>query len=81
MWDRELSDDLKQKWEILIKEVCYLENIHLPHFYNEGYVNVKTMQLHGISDASGKVFAGNIYLRTVYDDDKIETSPVYVRPK
>ena len=34
IWDQELSDDLKQKWEVLIKEICYLENIHLPRCSN-----------------------------------------------
>ena len=82
MWDQELSDDLKQKWEVLIKAICYLENIHLPRCYNQGYANVKTMQLHGFSDASGKAFEGNVYLRTVYDDDdKIETSLVCAKAK
>ena len=39
------------------------------------------MQVHGFSDASGKAFIGNIYSRTVCDDDKIEISLVCAKAK
>ena len=83
-WDLEISGQLKDKFDFIVKFVktltavkvsrCYFYDI-MPHDYIVSY------ELHGFSDASEKVCGCSIYLKCVTKSNFISTSVVASKPR
>ena len=69
-WDEKLSEELVHKWNILLKRVHGMKPIVIPRYYLLGIAidNIKSVELHGFADASGKAYAGVGYLRIRTED-------------
>lgn len=59
-WDAELSDEIKQQWKILNKELQLINNTKINRWLGSVKRNI---QLHGFCDASEKAYACVIYSR------------------
>ena len=74
-WDDEISGELQVKWKKLLHAASKVGIIHVPRNYlaDRNLTDVKAMELHGFSDASGKAYAAVVYLRVVFEDGFISS--------
>ena len=72
-WDSEVSEEIRKKWEKLLKSVGECEEICIPRNYIAGWKinDVARIELHGFGDASGKAYACVIYLRAVFASGEV----------
>ena len=63
-WDAPLEADLKRKYENLLMELRKVKCIRLNRYYlREVKGAIKSLELHGYSDASNSVYAAAAYLK------------------
>lgn len=73
-WDGELEGNLLQTWRSLLDDLKCLTKVRIPRCYFQSSP-VET-QIHGFSDASDRAYAAVLYLRSVYEDGRIQVSLV-----
>ncbi|XP_050548463.1 uncharacterized protein LOC126910121, partial [Daktulosphaira vitifoliae] len=78
-WDTPLPVDMANSWNRFINELPRLNSISLPRHIDVR--NYKEIQLIGFSDASGKGYAGSIYLRVVHHTGDISVYFVTCKTK
>ena len=78
-WDAELEGDLRSKYCTFISELQRLSDVRIPGclFTNHAV----DYQLHGYSDASDLAYACVSYLRSLYEDGRVETRLVTSKSK
>ena len=69
-WDSELDENLLQKWNSLLDELKFLGNVRIPRCYFSS--SPVQFELHGFSDASSRAYAGVVYLRSLYEDGRVD---------
>ena len=68
-WDVEIPGEIRLKWDNILKNIQKVPVIRVPRFYLQGggdLNDVKTAQLHGFCDASGKAYGCVVYLRVEF---------------
>jgi len=80
-WDEKLPSELTAKWDVILKELCEIDCIELDRNYcfDEPIDPIKTVQIHGFSDASEKMVAASIYVRFQLESGKTKTALVISR--
>ena len=79
-WDTPLKKEHKEQLERWIKHSEQVGIISLSRYYFQGVAEeVKSVQLHGFSDASDAAYAATIYIR-IETDVNIKTSKTKVTP-
>ena len=80
-WDEEINKDLQLKWRKLLETASRIGQIFLPRYYLGGRAlsSLKSIAVHGFSDASGKAYAAVVYLRLIFEDNSM--SSVFVASK
>lgn len=72
-WDEPLEGPYKQTYDVLVSEMESLHGIYISRYLWQKGKSVKSLQLHGFSDASVTAYSAVLYLRIEYKDGKIET--------
>lgn len=76
-WDDQLTGDHLKEWNSLIGELQTLSSVCIPRCYFDNTSgNLKSAELPCFSDASEKAYAASIYLRSIYDDGRIDVNLV-----
>ncbi|RYE12372.1 MAG: hypothetical protein EOP45_22955, partial [Sphingobacteriaceae bacterium] len=70
-WDDEIPSELSQEWRAIKSMLMIGTNIKIPRWVGFKKLN-KQVSMHGFSDASIKIYAAAIYLRTEYEDGTVE---------
>ncbi len=65
-----MPEQLAQEWELLKNQLLITEH-SIPRYHHTIGKKVRSLQLHGFSDASDVAYAGVVYLRTVYDNTDV----------
>ena len=80
-WDDVVSEDIRSKWEKLIRNCTQLDPLIVERNYlnQRNLSDVTDVQCHGFSDASGKAYASVVYLRIFFDNGDVRT--VFVASK
>ena len=79
-WDDPIPPEIETIWQQWRMELLLLSDKHIPRCYFPKESVVKSVQLHGFSDASEEAYAGVIYLRMV-DSLRVYTSLVASKTK
>ena len=80
-WDDPIPPEIETIWQQWRTELLLLSNKHIPRCYFPKESVVKSVQLHGFSDASEEAYAGVIYLRMVDSLQRVYTSLVASKTK
>ena len=81
-WDDQLNGDHLKKWKSLILELQTLNSVCVPRCYFD-YTsgNLKSAELHCFRDASEKAYAASIYVRSIYEDGRIDAKLTALKTK
>ena len=71
-WDEPLSDELKGRWEIIVKELESLAELRVPRCCLLIDQHPISVCLHGFCDASERAYAAVLYLSSTYADGHTE---------
>ena len=80
-WADLLPDDIKEEWWTWRTELPQLTNHPLPRCYFVRSKEKLSMQLHGFADASQAAYGGVVYLRTMYQDQTVDTAIVIAKSR
>ena len=80
-WDDSVPTETHEVWKRWYSELPKLRNLIIPRCYFPTGVAVKSLQLHGFSDASEVAYAGVVYIRIVDCDDSVATALVIAKTK
>ena len=80
-WDETVLPGISNAWERWVGEIHEFRRYLIPRSYFPMEADVKTVQLHGFSDASEIAYAGAVYLRGVDQTGRIYTSLVVAKTK
>ena len=69
-WDSELQGTLLLTWNTLLEELKCLYNVRIPRCYFLS--SPIEIELHGFSDASNRANAAVIYMRSLYQDGRVD---------
>ena len=73
-WDAELTGENLKLWNVMLEELKIISSVRIPRCHFSSHpVNT---QLHAFSDASELAFAAAIYMRSEYDNGKIDVKLV-----
>ena len=76
-WEKQLKDDHLKKWNSLICQLQTLNSVSIPRcYFDHKSGNLSSVELHCFSDASEKAYAAVVYLRSTYEDGRIEVNLV-----
>lgn len=76
-WDEQLKDDHLKKWNSLICQLQTLNSVSIPRcYFDDRSCNLRSVELHCFSDASEKAYAAVVYLRSIYEDGRIDVNLV-----
>ena len=79
-WDDQLKGDHLKKWKSLILELQTLNSVCIPRcYFDYPSGNLKAAELHCFSDASEKAYAASIYVRSIYEDGRIDVNWLHRR--
>ncbi len=80
-WDEQVPGQLAQNWKSWRDELKLITSHPIPRYPLEPGKHIRSLQLHGFSDASNAAYAGVVYLRAVYTDSTVSTSLVMAKTK
>ena len=69
-WDTDLQGTLLLTWNKLLEELKWLSNVRIPRCYFQS--NPVEIELHGFSDASNRAYAAVVYMRSLYQDGRVD---------
>ncbi|XP_054715477.1 uncharacterized protein LOC129224954 [Uloborus diversus] len=79
--DDSLPDRILKEWTSFASQLPILENIQMPrHFFIQNSA-VKCIQIHGFCDASQNSFAAVLYMRSEFEDEKVEISLIAAKTR
>ena len=80
-WDEELQGNTFKLFMKLLSEMGKLSGIAMPRCYFIPTIKAVDIQLHGLSDASERAFAGVVYVWTVYENGVISVRLVAAKSR
>ena len=69
-WDSELQGTLLHRWKSFLRELKFIDCYCIPRCYFSQ--QPLTIQIHGFSDASERAYAAVVYIRSTYNDGRVE---------
>ena len=75
-WDDPLSDHQRAAWEKWRLSITHLSVIEVRRAYKTEGSPVKDVSIHCFSDASDSGYGAAVYLRTAYEDNRVDSSLV-----
>ena len=69
-WDASLQGNLLQRWKLLLDEIKCLSSVRIPRCYFQS--SPTQIEIHGFSDASHSAYAAVVYMRSLYQDGRVE---------
>lgn len=64
-WDDPVPADIQERWSRWRAELKQLATLHIPRCYYPKEAQIRSLQVHGFSDASERAYAGVVYFRMV----------------
>ena len=80
-WDDQVPDSIAQAWKVWRRELPVITSHPIPRYHLIRGKEVRSLQLHGFSDASDSAYAGVVYLRAFYSDTTVSTSLLLAKTK
>ena len=80
-WDEPVPEQIAQVWRNWRDELELITSHPIPRYPLERGRSLRSLQLHGFSDASDVAYAGVVYLRAVYTDSTISTTLLMAKTK
>ena len=81
-WDEQLRGDYLKQWKTLIIELQTLNRVCIPRsFFDYTSGKLKAAELHCFSDSSEKAYAASIYVRSIYEDGRIDVKLIASKTK
>ena len=80
-WDDSVPDCIAQTWKKWREELPLITSHPIPRYHLVRGKEIRSLQLHGFSDASDSAYAGVVYLRAVYSDTTVSTSLLLAKTK
>ena len=80
-WDDQLTEEQLKKWNSLILELQTVSSACIPRCYVSNSSNIKSSELHCFSDASERAYAAVIYLRSIYEDGRVDVNLIASKTK
>ena len=80
-WDEPVLESITRAWKDLRDDLPLITAHPIPHYHLVRGKEVRSLQLHGFSDASNCAYAGIVYLRASYTDTTILTSLLFAKTK
>ena len=80
-WDDQVPDSIAQAWKDWRRELPLITSHPIPCHHMIRGKEVRSLQLHGFSDASDSAYAGVMYLRAFYLDTTVSTSLLLAKTK
>ena len=76
-WDVPLNDETLRQWSAWLEELQEIEKVAMPRCIYRGSPQARTHQLHHFSDASTEGYSAVTYLRSIFDDGRVQLSFVF----
>ena len=80
-WDDPIPKNVHRVWSRWRDELYLLATVRIPRCYSLLKGAIVSTQLHGFSDASEEAYAGVVYLRTEYSDERVHVSLIISKTK
>ncbi|XP_068673917.1 uncharacterized protein [Montipora foliosa] len=80
-WDDQLTEERLKKWNSLILELQTVSRVCIPRCYLSNSSNIKSSELHCFSDASERAYAAVIYLRSMYENGRVDVNLIAPKTK
>ena len=71
-WDVELQGNHQRMWKDFVSGLIQLTGVSVPRCYFTSTSTPIDIQIHALGDASKKAYATAVYLRSEYEDDRVE---------
>lgn len=79
-WDDTLPEETRMKWRKFEEELTKLQEVRIGRWF--GYdKTIRTIQLHGFSDASQLAYAACVYVRTTHSDGTVSVTLLAAKTK
>jgi hypothetical protein len=69
-WDASLQGNLLQRWKLLLDEIKCLSSVRIPRCYFQS--SPTQIEIHGFSDASHSAYTAVVYMRSLFQDGRVE---------
>ena len=80
-WDEPVPESIARAWKDWRDDLPLVTAHPIPRYHLVRGKEVRSLQLHGFSDASNCAYAGVVYLRASYTDTTISTSLLFAKTK
>ena len=81
-WDDQLTNEHLKKWNFLISDLDTLNSVCVPRCsFNSKSSQLKSTELHCFSDTSERAYAAVIYIRSVYEDGRVNVNLIASKMK
>ena len=81
-WDDQLTTEHLKKWNLLISDLDTLNSVRIPRCYFDSKPSqLKSAELHCFSDASERAYAAVVYIRSVYEDGRVDVNLIASKTK
>ena len=71
-WDVELQGNYERMWKDIVSRLIQLNGVNVPRCYFTSTSTPIWIQIHAFSNASKKAYATAVYLRSEYEDGRVE---------
>ena len=80
-WDEPVPEQLAEEWREWRDQLPLITRHAVPRYHLDRGKRVRSLQLHGFSDASDVAYAGVVYLRAVYEDATVSIKLLYSKTR
>jgi len=80
-WDAEITGKLLEQWKKILSDMQSLYHIEVPRYYHGLSDKPVSIELHGFSDASISAYAAVLYIRTCFENGRVEVSIIASKTK
>ena len=81
LWDEPVPESIASAWKSWRDDLPLITAHPIPHYHLVRGKEVRSLQLHGFSDASKSAYAGVVYLRAICTDTTISISLLLAKTK
>ncbi len=80
-WDDSIPDNLADKWKEWSTQIERLSSHPIPRLLFDVGQEIRSVQLHGFSDASNLAYGAVVYLRVLYEDLHVSVTLVFSKAR
>jgi len=80
-WDEPLEGSYRKSYDSLLTQLHKFSLVSVPRCFFDKHMEIKSVELHGFSDASERAYAAVIYLRIQYVSGEVDTKFITSKAK